>query len=147
MFGGNSGYNWQANVFLGYRSPSFRLMNTDEVPATPLRKNAEKSTALLTRLIVAFTKKNDLVMDVFAGTAATGFAALNNDHKFIGCEADDLCHRFANERLINHVTGFMSKGKVLGMFQDHCMQGQLQTRGLGFLINGNFPPEMQTLHK
>jgi 16S rRNA G966 N2-methylase RsmD len=99
----NSGFGWEANVFLDYRPPSWKLMDTTVDPPVPIRRNAEKSTSLMTRLLVAYTSMGDYVMDCFAGTAVTCLASIAQDRNWIGCEKDAKCHKLAKERIINEV--------------------------------------------
>jgi adenine-specific DNA-methyltransferase len=41
---------------------------------------------LVERLVLALTKKNDLVFDPFCGVASAGVAALHHERRFVGCE-------------------------------------------------------------
>jgi DNA modification methylase len=99
----NSGFTWESNVYLDYRPPSFKLMDTTVDPPVPIRRMAEKSTRLMTRLIIAYTQVGDYVMDCFAGTAVTCLASVAQDRAWIGCEIDPKCHKLAKARIINEV--------------------------------------------
>jgi len=48
----------------------------------------QKPVALVSRCLRASTSPGDLVFDPFAGTGATGVAALSLDRHFVGCEDD-----------------------------------------------------------
>ena len=49
----------------------------------------QKPIALLNRIIVASTRKNDMILDPFAGSSTTGVAAIELGRKFVGCELED----------------------------------------------------------
>ena len=46
----------------------------------------QKPLALLNRIVLASTKKGDVVLDPFAGSSTTGLAAIKNGRKFIGID-------------------------------------------------------------
>lgn len=48
----------------------------------------QKPTALLERIILASTDKNDLIFDPFAGSSTTGVAAIKLQRRFVGTELD-----------------------------------------------------------
>ena len=48
----------------------------------------QKPVALIDRCLRASTNPGDLVVDPFAGSGATGVAALRRDRRFIGCERE-----------------------------------------------------------
>lgn len=48
----------------------------------------QKPEALLNRIILACSQKNDTVLDPFCGSATTGVEALRNERKFIGIDAE-----------------------------------------------------------
>lgn len=50
----------------------------------------QKPIVLLERIIKANSNENDIVMDIFAGTASTAIACENTKRKFVGCEKDLL---------------------------------------------------------
>ena len=52
------------------------------------RHPTQKPVALIDRCIRASTNPGDIVLDPFAGTAATGVAALMNGRRFLGIEQD-----------------------------------------------------------
>lgn len=49
----------------------------------------QKPIALLNRIILASTRKNDLILDPFAGSSTTGVAAIELGRRFVGCELED----------------------------------------------------------
>lgn len=49
----------------------------------------QKPLDLLKRVILASTKKGDVVLDPFTGSSTTGIAAILNDRKFIGVDLDE----------------------------------------------------------
>ncbi|MGB2762684.1 MAG: site-specific DNA-methyltransferase [Minisyncoccales bacterium] len=48
----------------------------------------QKPLDLLNRIVLASTKKNDLILDPFTGSSTTGIAAILNDRKFIGIDTE-----------------------------------------------------------
>lgn len=52
------------------------------------RHPTQKPVALIERCLRASTDENDLVFDPFAGSGATGVAALQLGRRFVGCERD-----------------------------------------------------------
>ena len=48
----------------------------------------QKPLELLKRIVLASTKKGDIVLDPFAGSSTTGLAAIVNDRKFVGVDLD-----------------------------------------------------------
>jgi len=49
----------------------------------------QKPLNLLNRIVLASTKKGDLVLDPFTGSSTTGLACYLNDRKFIGVDLED----------------------------------------------------------
>lgn len=49
----------------------------------------QKPLALLERIILATSRKGDLILDPFCGSATTGVAALMHRRKFVGIDADE----------------------------------------------------------
>jgi len=49
----------------------------------------QKPLALLSRVVLASTRKEDTVLDPFAGSSTTGVAAIRYGRKFIGIESDE----------------------------------------------------------
>ncbi|MGU9951087.1 MAG: DNA-methyltransferase [Gammaproteobacteria bacterium WSBS_2016_MAG_OTU1] len=48
----------------------------------------QKSLTLLERIVLSSSKKGDVVLDPFCGSATTGVAALRHERKFIGIDAE-----------------------------------------------------------
>ncbi len=48
----------------------------------------QKPLDLLNRIVLASTKKGDIVLDPFTGGSTTGLAAIMNDRKFVGIDTD-----------------------------------------------------------
>ena len=63
------------------------------------RHPTQKPVALIDRCIRASTNPGDIVLDPFAGTAATGVAALMNGRHFLGIEQDSSYVDIAMKRL------------------------------------------------
>lgn len=59
----------------------------------------QKPVALLERIILASTDKNDLIFDPFSGSATTGVAALSCCRKFVGTEIEDEFIKLSIRRL------------------------------------------------
>ena len=64
------------------------------------RHPTQKPVALIDRCIRASTNPGDIVLDPFAGTAATGVAALMNGRRFLGIEQDPSYVDIGMKRLI-----------------------------------------------
>ena len=66
-----------------------------KVPPADLVHPHQKPAALLERLIGYSSSDGDVVLDPYAGSGATGIAAIRLNRRFVGCEADpvrfDLC--------------------------------------------------------
>lgn len=60
----------------------------------------QKPLGLLSRIILASTQKNDVILDPFAGSATTGIAAYLLDRKFVGIEEDEVYLLLAKNRLL-----------------------------------------------
>jgi len=61
----------------------------------------QKSLALIEALILKHSKPNDVVVDLFAGSATTALAAHNTNRRFLGCEIDEKYYNKAVDRLLN----------------------------------------------
>ena len=61
-------------------------------------RSAEKPVALMARLVETHSNKGDLIVDPFAGTGATGVAALSLGRRFVGCDTDQDAVSIASER-------------------------------------------------
>lgn len=58
-----------------------------------------KPEDMIERMILASSKKGQLVLDLFSGTGTTSFVCLKHGRKFIGCENDDKMFPFISERI------------------------------------------------
>lgn len=83
----------------------------DEIPnvkANHIEKTnhpCQYPVALVTRLVRALTRKNDLVLDPFSGVASTGVAALLEGRRFVGAEKSRKYIQVANTRLQEAIKG------------------------------------------
>lgn len=59
----------------------------------------EKPVELLSKLVMASTNEEDIILDPFAGSGSTGEAAIINNRDFIGFEIDEEMCEKANKRL------------------------------------------------
>lgn len=60
----------------------------DEPELFKTKRNCQKPIPLMQRLVATHSREGDLVVDCFAGTGATGVAAVTTKRRFIGCEKD-----------------------------------------------------------
>lgn len=72
-----------------------RLKDADGKKAHP----TQKPEALLHRVLMSSTRKDDVVLDPFFGTGTTGAVAKRLGRKFIGIERDKTYAAFAKERI------------------------------------------------
>ncbi|MCI1245427.1 MAG: site-specific DNA-methyltransferase [Bacilli bacterium] len=79
-----------------------------DVWVLPLPKKSEKEfghhptqkpVSLLTRIVLASTKENDLVLDPFCGSATTGVVCVNLNRKFVGIDNSEEYLKIAQKRL------------------------------------------------
>lgn len=60
----------------------------------------QKPEALLERIVLACSQENDIILDPFCGSATTGVAALKNNRKFVGIDAEkDYLDKIAIPRI------------------------------------------------
>ncbi len=59
----------------------------------------EKPVALISKLILDSTNKNDVVVDLFLGSGTTGVAAVQTGRRFIGVEIDPDYYAIAKKRI------------------------------------------------
>jgi site-specific DNA-methyltransferase (adenine-specific) len=59
----------------------------------------QKPDWLMERLVRDFTNEGETILDPFAGSGATGVAAIRLGRRFIGCERDPKYHAIATKRL------------------------------------------------
>lgn len=65
--------------------------------------NTQKPIKLLENIILSSTKKGDLILDPFSGTATTGVASLMYDRAYIGIEREKS-YLLASEKRLNNVS-------------------------------------------
>ena len=59
----------------------------------------QKPVALLERITLSSTNREDQVFDPFSGSSTTGVAAINTGRKFVGCELEDEFIALSKKRL------------------------------------------------
>ena len=72
-----------ANVIENYKKPTSKL----RLGRKALRTE-EKSTELYQEIFSRFSNPGDIVVDLFAGTASSAYAALKSGLVWLGCEKD-----------------------------------------------------------
>ncbi len=75
----------------------------------------QKPVKLLERIILASTKKGDLIFDPFAGSSTTGIAAIKLNRFFIGCELDEEYISLSIKRLKGFIQENNNKLDFWGM--------------------------------
>ena len=60
----------------------------------------QKPLDLLRRIVLASTKKGDIVLDPFTGSSTTGIAAISNGRKFIGIDLENNYLELSKKRLL-----------------------------------------------
>jgi adenine-specific DNA-methyltransferase len=88
------------------------LWTDDEVPATGIAaeggvvlKRGKKPEKLLSRLIGAFSKEGDLVLDFFAGSGTTGAVAHKTGRRWVMVDASEEAVTQAQERMTRVISG------------------------------------------
>jgi len=75
----------------------------------------QKPETLLERIVLACSEENDIILDPFCGSATTGVAALKNNRKFVGIDAEkDYLDRIAIPRIkdiFKQIKFFSVRGK------------------------------------
>ena len=77
----------------------------------------EKSTELYMEILSRFATTGSTVLDLYAGTASSAYAALKLGMKWIGCEIDETVHRAANERLVSRFNNLFNAKKISNVLQ------------------------------
>ena len=91
------------------KKPYKQMRSVWSIPTTPQSEKrfgkhpTQKPLALLNRIVLSSTKKNDLILDPFTGSSTTGIAAYQNDREFIGIDSnqeflDISIERFKKEK-------------------------------------------------
>lgn len=82
-----------------------QMRNVWEIPSPPSKEKkfgkhpTQKPVELLTRLMLASTKEEDLILDPFSGSSTTGVAAVLLNRKFVGIELEDDYLQLSVKRL------------------------------------------------
>lgn len=63
----------------------------------------QKPLALLSRIIIASTNTDDVILDPFTGSSTTGLAAISLGRKFIGIDNSEEYLRLSLQRLRGHI--------------------------------------------
>jgi DNA modification methylase len=100
-------YNKGMNVIGGYIKPSDKL----EQKGKALRIE-EKSTELYMEIYSRFATLGSTVMDLYAGTASSAYAAIKLGMQWIGCEKDTVVYNLANERLVGRFNNLYNQNKL-----------------------------------
>src|SRR5690554_4339913 len=58
-----------------------------------------KNLDVTNRMVLAYSNKNDTVVDIFSGSGTTALAAKNNSRRFVGCEVNEEYYKKSLERL------------------------------------------------
>ena len=86
----------------------------------------QKPVALIERCLRASTNPGDLVLDPFAGTAATGVAALTSGRNFTGFEQESEYTKIAGKRLKDAAETYSISAKATG--KDVALPSGIQNR-------------------
>ena len=124
----NEGMQMRSDWFLPICSGSERLKGKDGKKIHP----TQKPESLLHRIIIASTKKGDLILDPFLGTGTTGVVAKRLARKFIGIEKDKSYFKEAQKR-INKARPYSEKDVEITETKKDLERvpfGQLVERGL-----------------
>ena len=63
----------------------------------------QKSIELLSPFVLAHTNPNDVVLDPFCGSSSVGIAALMNDRRFVGVDANYTAIEVSSKRIMNQI--------------------------------------------
>ena len=100
-------FNYELMKKIGDPNPGKQMLSLWRI--TPQKKEekkfgrhpTQKPEALLERIVLASTKKGDLVLDPFNGSGTTAVAAYKNDRKYIGIELDKKYLNITKKRINN----------------------------------------------
>ena len=83
--------NWDGD-FLKKENKQMRSVWAITTPKSGEKKHGkhptQKPEALLDRIVLACSQESDIILDPFCGSATTGVAALKNNRKFVGIDAE-----------------------------------------------------------
>lgn len=86
------GGNWHINDFIKKPDKQMRSVWAIGTPKTEEKifgkHPTQKPLELLQRIILASTKKGDIILDPFTGSSTTGIAAVGSGRKFVGIDMD-----------------------------------------------------------
>ena len=86
------------NVYKDYLPPSTRCRLRD-ADGKVLRQNAEKSVVINEYFVELLTQRDDVVVDLFAGTASMALACIKTNRKYYGSEIDETVRTNAIQRI------------------------------------------------
>jgi hypothetical protein len=86
------------NVFKDYLPPSSRCRLRD-LDGNELRANAEKSILINEFFVDLFTQEDDLVIDLFAGSASMALACIKRNRNYYGSDVDAAIRPHAIQRI------------------------------------------------
>ncbi len=75
---------------------------TKQVHPTP------KPEALIERMIIASSKKDDMVLDLFSGSGTTAAMCIKNNRNFMGCESLKSFHGYIKQRIKDAYTQYQN---------------------------------------
>ena len=95
--------NWGGD-FLKKENKQMRSVWAITTPKSGEKKHGkhptQKPEALLDRIVLACSQEDDIILDPFCGSATTGVAALKNNRKFVGIDAEkDYLDKIAIPRI------------------------------------------------
>jgi len=77
------------------KKPQKQMRSVWSIPTTPEKEKrfgkhpTQKPLALLNRIVLSSTNKNDIILDPFTGSSTTGIAAYQEGRKFIGIDSNE----------------------------------------------------------
>jgi site-specific DNA-methyltransferase (adenine-specific) len=83
--------DWKGDAL---KKPGLQMRSVWSIgPPKPVEKKfgkhpTQKPMELLRRIVLASTKKGDIVLDPFTGSSTTGLAAISNGRQFIGIDLE-----------------------------------------------------------
>jgi hypothetical protein len=114
---GPGGWNSQLWMYQP-ADPGSRLRKQSD-PKVQWRPLAEKPLPLLQRMVLAYTKKGDLIVDFTCGTGSMGIAGLSLDRSFLGADSDaPALIADATARAVVYTANMLLLGGKEGNFSD-----------------------------